>query len=58
MPEQTVAAFEDHGSLARTIDRDLDEATDLLQHLDALGIDMASRVGGQRMEAEWREITV
>ena len=40
LPETTIAALEDHGTLPRTIDRDLDEAVKDLEHLVRLGIDM------------------
>ena len=40
MPEPTIAAFEDHGSLARTIDTGLDEAAEMMRRLAAAGIDM------------------
>jgi transaldolase len=40
LPETTIAAFEDHGTLARTIDVGIDEADELFARLSALGIDM------------------
>ena len=40
MPESTLEAFEDHGTLARTIDQGADEAQVLFDQLAALGIDM------------------
>ena len=40
LPEATIAAFEDHGTLARTIDTDVDEAADAMRRLAAAGIDM------------------
>jgi len=40
IPDATIAAFEDHGSLARTIDTDLDAADRVMERLAALGIDM------------------
>ena len=40
LPESTIAAFEDHGILARTVDTDVLRATELMQRLAALGIDM------------------
>ena len=40
MPDSTVAAFEDHGTVARTIDVGVDEAKAALEGLAALGIDM------------------
>ena len=40
MPESTIAAFEDHGRLARTVDRDVDTAAQVMARLAAVGIDM------------------
>jgi transaldolase len=40
MPESTLDAFDDHGTLARTVDADLDDARDVFDRLAALGIDM------------------
>jgi transaldolase len=40
LPEATIAAFEDHGTLTRAIDADVDEATDGMQRLAAAGVDM------------------
>jgi len=40
IPDATIAAFEDHGRLARTIDTDLDAADGVMERLAALGIDM------------------
>ena len=40
MPEATLAAFDDHGGLARTIDADPDAARAVFQRLADLGIDM------------------
>jgi transaldolase len=40
LPEATIAAFEDHGQLARTIDTGVDEAAEVLRRLGAVGIDM------------------
>lgn len=40
LPEATIAAFEDHGVLARTVDADVDSAQDLRQHLGVVGVDM------------------
>jgi transaldolase len=40
MPDATLAAFEDHGTLACTIDRDVDEARRVLDRLGELGIEM------------------
>ena len=40
LPEATIAAFEDHGRLARTIDTGTDEAAETLRRLAAVGVDM------------------
>ena len=40
LPEATIAAFEDHGRVARTIDADVDDARDVMRDLAAVGIDM------------------
>ena len=40
MPPQTIAAFVDHGELARTVDAGLDEAQQIMTRLAAAGIDM------------------
>jgi transaldolase len=40
LPEATIAAFEDHGRLARTIDTDLEGASEVMRRVRALGIDM------------------
>jgi transaldolase len=40
LPENTIAAFADHGTLARTIDTDVDEAAQTMRRLAAVGIDM------------------
>ncbi len=40
MPEGTLRAFEDHGTLKRTVDADPDEAGDVLARLADAGIDM------------------
>jgi transaldolase len=40
LPETTIAAFEDHGTLARMIDVGIDEADEVFAQLSALGIDM------------------
>ena len=42
MPPATIAAFQDHGVAARTIDRGVDEARELLQALASDGISMAT----------------
>jgi transaldolase len=40
LPEATIAAFEDHGVLARTIDTDVDAAHAAMQRLGEVGVDM------------------
>jgi transaldolase len=40
LPESTIANFEDHGTLARTIDQDADQAAENLDRLQQIGIDM------------------
>jgi transaldolase len=40
LPESTIAAFEDHGTLARTIDAGVDDAAGVLRRIEALGVDM------------------
>jgi len=40
MPETTLEQFEDHGTLARTVDADFAAAHDVIDRLTAVGIDM------------------
>ena len=40
LTESSIRAFEDHGTLTRTIDTDLDEARAVMKALKAVGIDM------------------
>lgn len=40
LPDKTLAAFEDHGTVARTVDADPDAAIATLEALAALGIDL------------------
>jgi transaldolase / glucose-6-phosphate isomerase len=40
MPEETWKAFKDHGTVARTIDRHLEDAHRLLRELSQMGVDM------------------
>jgi transaldolase len=40
LPETTIAAFEDHGTVARTIDRDVDDAAATMAALAEVGVDM------------------
>ena len=41
MPEATIAAFEDHGTLARTVDRDVEASHRVMDDLAAVGVDLA-----------------
>ncbi len=41
LPEVTIDAFEDHGTVACTIDDDIDGAHRVLERLETLGVDMA-----------------
>lgn len=41
MPERTIAAFEDHGRVARTVDARVDDAVEVFDRLRDLGVDMA-----------------
>jgi transaldolase len=50
MPDETIDAFLDHGTVARTIDTDLDEADRVMSALAAAGIDMEDV--GRTLEAE------
>ncbi|MFG1674385.1 transaldolase [Micromonospora sp. NPDC049282] len=40
LPEVTIAAFTDHGTLARTIDTEVDESAAVMRRLAAAGVDM------------------
>jgi transaldolase len=40
MAESTITAFEDHGTVARTIDTGMEEATRVMQNLRVVGVDM------------------
>jgi transaldolase len=39
MPRETIEAFQDHGEVADTIEKDVDGARKLLEDLEAAGID-------------------
>ena len=41
MPETTIAAFSDHGTVARTVDEDVDGARRVFAGVEAAGISMA-----------------
>jgi transaldolase len=40
LPEPTIAAFEDHGRVARTLDTGVEEAAEVMRRLAAVGVDM------------------
>lgn len=40
IPPETLDAFLDHGTVARTLDQDIDEARDQLDQLEKLGVDL------------------
>ena len=40
LPEATINTFEDHGTVARTIDKDVDDAAAVLDRLADVGVDM------------------
>jgi transaldolase len=40
LPEQTIAAFEDHGTIARTVDDGIHVAESVYESLERIGIDM------------------
>jgi transaldolase len=40
LPETTIAAFEDHGTIARTIDSGVDDASAVMRMLAEVGVDM------------------
>ncbi|MCX7620198.1 MAG: transaldolase [Acidimicrobiales bacterium] len=41
MPDHTLGAFEDHGTITRTLDRDVDAARDTMKQLAAVGVDFS-----------------
>jgi hypothetical protein len=40
LPEPTITAFEDHGTVQRTIDSRVDDAADVMDKLAGIGVDM------------------
>jgi transaldolase len=40
LPDATIAAFEDHGTVAKTVDTDVEGAARTMDRLAAVGIDM------------------
>ena len=56
LPETTWKAFKDHGTVARTVDRHIDDAHRLLRELSRAGIDL-ERVGAQ-LQNEGTELSI
>jgi transaldolase len=62
MPLETVAAFQDHGDVRRTLDEDVDESRELLDRLAAVGIDYGDvtdtleREGVEKFADSFREL--
>ena len=62
MPKETIEAFQDHGVVADTLERDLDAAKRLLDELAAVGIDYddvvdtLEREGVQKFSDSFREL--
>jgi transaldolase len=50
LPDGTLAAFEDHGTVARTIDVDLDDARQLIADLAGVGVDIEEVAGKLEQE--------
>jgi transaldolase len=50
LPDATMDAFADHGVVAETISRDVEDAANVLKSLQQLGIDLASVA--DQLEAE------
>jgi transaldolase len=40
MPEATLEAFDDHGTVARTVDADFAAAQDVVDRVSAVGVDL------------------
>jgi transaldolase len=62
MPEETIQAFQDHGEVQLTLERDVDEARDLFDQLAAAGIDYddvtdtLEREGVQKFADSFKEL--
>jgi transaldolase len=62
MPNETVAAFQDHGEVRQTLDEGVDEARELLDRLAAVGIDYGDvtdtleREGVEKFADSFREL--
>ena len=50
LPDATIAAFEDHGTVARTIDHELEESRGVMHVLPVVGVDLVDV--GRRLEDE------
>ena len=50
LPDATIEAFADHGTLARRIDADVDQAEDVWRRLAEVGVDMGDVA--ERLERE------
>jgi transaldolase len=62
MPKETIEAFQDHGVVAETLERDVDAAKRLLDQLNAVGVDYddvvdtLEREGVQKFSDSFREL--
>jgi transaldolase len=62
MPKETIGAFQEHGVVAETLERDLDAARRLLDELAAVGVeyddvvDTLEREGVQKFSDSFREL--
>jgi transaldolase len=62
MPKETIEAFQDHGVVLETLERDVDAAKRLLDQLDAVGVDYddvvdtLEREGVQKFSDSFREL--
>lgn len=50
MPDATIDASRDHATVARTVDKDVDEAHSLMQELRTMGVDVDDIVGRQLVD--------
>jgi transaldolase len=62
MPEETIRAFQDHGEVAPTLERDLDEARRVFEHIAEAGVDyddvvvVLEREGVDKFADSFREL--
>jgi transaldolase len=62
MPEETIRAFQDHGEVALTLERDLDEAKRILERIAEAGVDyddvvvVLEREGVEKFADSFREL--